>query len=326
MKIPHYLNALLALLCLTSISLSVYLLYPKVGCKFTYVNSDIACDEAPAISKTGYVALQNDLEKFIQEQSLGSVKEVSVYFRDLRAGPTFSVNGDAHFAPASLLKLPLIVTLMSLEEENPGSLKTKIIFRKESLAQFDIPPQIEPPLVTLTEGQTYTLDTLMRNTIVYSDNNSYYTLVAFLNNVVEGGEAMILRTFQELGVIDPRSIDEEVVTVQGYASIFRILYNASYLLPESSEKVLVWLAETTYTKGLRAGVPAGVGVAHKFGERVLPNGSKQLHDCGIVMYPKNPYTLCIMTRGTDWEALRSTIKQISEMVFKEVDSRANKMK
>jgi hypothetical protein len=47
----------------------------------------------------------------------------------------------------------------------------------------------------------------------------------------------------------------------------------------------------------------------------------QLHDCGIIYYPGNPYLLCVMTRGTDWSALEKTIQTISAMTYKEVDSR-----
>jgi hypothetical protein len=67
---------------------------------------------------------------------------------------------------------------------------------------------------------------------------------------------------------------------------------------------------------------ANIPVAHKFGERTgFAGGVKQLHDCGIVYYPKNPYLLCIMTRGTDFTKLESTIAAVSKMVYQEFDSR-----
>jgi hypothetical protein len=105
-------------------------------------------------------------------------------------------------------------------------------------------------------------------------------------------------TFQELGLIDPSAKSENTLTTRGYASLFRLLYNASFLNAEMSDKILKWLAESDYQTGLRAGVPKGVKVANKFGERSFKGGGvKQLHDCGIVYYPSNPYLICIMTRG-----------------------------
>jgi len=68
-------------------------------------------------------------------------------------------------------------------------------------------------------------------------------------------------------------------------------------------------------------VPKEVRVAHKFGELGLPNGEKQLHDCGIIYYPGNPYLLCVMSKGKDSQKLSGIIQTISSMVYKEVDSR-----
>lgn len=68
-------------------------------------------------------------------------------------------------------------------------------------------------------------------------------------------------------------------------------------------------------------MPASVKVAHKFGERLLEDSTRQLHDCGIVYYPENPYLICIMTHGNVYENLEKTIQDISKMVYKEVDSR-----
>ena len=46
---------------------------------------------------------------------------------------------------------------------------------------------------------------------------------------------------------------------------------------------------------------------------------KQLHDCGIVYYPKHPYLLCVMTRGDSFEYLDDTIRDISHLVYQEVN-------
>ncbi len=161
----------------------------------------------------------------------------------------------------------------------------------------------------------------MEASIVYSDNYAYFTLLKYINLERPGGTAFVLETMQELGVIDPRSPEEETVTVRNYSSLFRLLYNASYLSADDSEEVLTWLAHSSFSAGLQAGVPRGTIVASKFGEREV-SGDKRLHDCGIVYYPGNPYTLCVMTQGSDWASLKAVISDISAMVYREVDSRA----
>jgi hypothetical protein len=85
-----------------------------------------------------------------------------------------------------------------------------------------------------------------------------------------------------------------------------------------SEKALAYLARTDYRKGLVAGVPPTIAVAHKFGLRRM-NEMKQLHDCGIVYYPDHPYLLCVMTSGPVPDYLDTTIADISRFIFEAVD-------
>lgn len=291
-------------------------------CKdYLWINNDFACGGRHVVSKAGYRELENDLYDYINVKvAAGDVTEVSVYFRDLRSGPTFGINENENFAPASLLKLPLILTYFALAEEDPDLLNRKLQY---TVGGIDTLPRVEQIMTSSTgliPGEFYEIERLMQTAIVHSDNFSYYVLVAYLNATPDGSQK-ILRTFQELGIIDPRDEMEEVVTVRGYASLFRILYNVSYLTPEASEKILSWLVDSNFPKGLSGGVPEGMPVANKFGERQLLDGTKQLHDCGIVYYPGNPYAVCIMTKGHDWDVLADIIRDISRKIYEEVDSR-----
>jgi len=203
-------------------------------------------------------------------------------------------------------------------------MNTHIKYSKESIGQdVEIMNAIEVAETGLKIGQYYTIEDYMRAAITYSDNLSYYILTNYLDHMTPEKIHRFDRTFQELGIIDPRSSEDEVISTHGYASLFRMLYNISYLDTEASEKLLSWLASSTYDKGLAAGIPKDVPVANKFGERGLQNGSKQLHDCGIIYYPQNPYILCVMTNGRDWGPLVNLIKDISSMVYEEVDKKSN---
>ena len=84
-----------------------------------------------------------------------------------------------------------------------------------------------------------------------------------------------------------------------------------------SEKLLSILSKTEYKGGLVAGVPDNIIVSHKFGERVIGD-VYQLHDCGIVYYPNNPYLLCVMTKGTEFTKLEKVIQDISGMVYQDM--------
>ena len=69
-------------------------------------------------------------------------------------------------------------------------------------------------------------------------------------------------------------------------------------------------------------MPSDIQIAHKFGERGIARvgkpEQKQLHDCGIVYYPKRPYLLCVMTRGEDFDKQARIIQDISKIVYTKV--------
>jgi beta-lactamase class A len=107
------------------------------------------------------------------------------------------------------------------------------------------------------------------------------------------------------------------MNIKEYVSLFRVLFNVSYLNKEASEKALELLTRVEFKDGLPAGLPANIVVAHKFGERIV-NGLSQLHDCGIVYYPSHPYLICIMTRGADFTQLSKHIQEISKITYDEM--------
>jgi beta-lactamase class A len=299
-------------------------MYNLLACQaYEYINHDFACGSKHAIDKSDYVPLKNNVVTLIASyKTVGSISRASVYFRDLRAGPSWGIDEAVSFAPASLLKLPAAMAYFNYEEEFPGTLKEKILYSPDQVSYLqDALHQIDAPRPPLTVGQYYTIEELLRYSLSYSDNLAFFLTLDYMNKNIPNGGARLLQIFHELGILDPRDLAQETISVRNYAGLYRQLYNVSFLSPTHSETVLSWLSESVYTKGLKAGVPASVKVAHKFGERVLPDGSKQLHDCGIVYFPKNPYLLCVMTEGSDWEKMADLLRAISQMVYEEVDSR-----
>ncbi len=292
--------------------------YVSCATKYAFINTDIVCGGGDAIKKTSYLNTQHEVATYIESRrSEGAVSEVAVYFRDLKHGPTFGVNEVADFAPASLLKVPLAFVFIRSAEVQPELLSSQIQYE----GVIDISAQRTKPTRSAAPNTLYSIEELIEYMLVYSDNAAYETLEGFLTES-EHRQELRLNTFQEIGLINPTDKIEETLSVRGYASLYRLLYNASYLNAEYSEMLLKWLAESDYDKGIRAQLPKDIKVAHKFGERNYANSEKkQLHDCGVVYYPQNPYLLCVMSVGDDWVELEQTVGEISRMVYDEVDSR-----
>ena len=124
----------------------------------------------------------------------------------------------------------------------------------------------------------------------------------------------------EIGLkIDESTPSEDFVSVKTYSSFFRILYTATYLNREMSEKALEMLSRAQFREGIPGKLPQKIKVAHKFGERgFVDSNIKQLHDCGIVYLPNSPYLICIMTKGNDFNKLRQVISEISLIVYNQV--------
>jgi beta-lactamase class A len=311
----------LLLLFVISRPLAVYVgkkIFGNSGCDSTehiYINKMITC-QPPVINKAAYTGLRKNLSERIDKlKSEGKLINASVFFRDLNNGPTFNVNEDVGYIPASLLKLPLFLTYYKLAETDPGILERELAQTKLT----NNVPQRYPPSELIEQGERYKVDELLRRLVVYSDNRALEVLLDYLM-VVSPNKDLFTETYKELGIIETEGTSEEAITAKSYASMFRLLYNASYVSPELSEKALKNLSEVEFDQGLKKGVPQGISIAHKFGERIDVD-SKSLHDCGIVYYPDNPYLLCVMASGYEFEQLSDLIGEISKSVYEEVDSR-----
>jgi hypothetical protein len=107
--------------------------------------------------------------------------------------------------------------------------------------------------------------------------------------------------------------------------LFRILYNATYLSRDYSEKALQVLSQSSFTQGIVSGVPSSTVVAHKLGlVGIAPDNvtvtEHELHDCGIV-YAQNPYVLCVMTRGSSsLSTMEGIIGAVSQAAYQHVQN------
>ena len=277
---------------------------------YKFINPLLECDAASFGTDTELDRLKTRIQSYIQQQTDGQkITFASVYYRDLNNGPWFGININELFSPSSLIKVPLMMAYLKAAETNPGLLDQQLT----NTQTYDPASVNFPPEITLVPNQKYTVRELIRRMIVYSDNLSYN----LLNNNMDA--QTVIKVYNDLGVdISKGTTDPNgnIISVKDYSSFFRILYNASYLNQDMSEFALNLLSQSKFNQGLVAGLPLHTLVAHKFGERqYLDTGQKQLHDCGIVYLPENPYLICIMTRGQDFNNLTGTIKDISSIIY-----------
>jgi beta-lactamase class A len=265
----------------------------------------------PEATKYGeYTDLKSLLEADVTKAlKAGDVSRVSFYFRDLDTARWVGIDQDVRSHPASLMKVPLMIAYYKVAEIDPALFSKRVTYHTVTdLPAFDTPSE-------LVEGKIYTIAELMRRMIIDSDNGATYTLLEQINPELLSG------IYTALGIPEP-GVDtaEYQISARTYGLFFRILYNATYLSPASSEKALDLLTRTTFANALVGGVPEGVKVAHKWGEHV--EATKEgivtgidLSDCGVVYYPEHPYLLCVMVSAKNETTAEDVIKTISKTTY-----------
>ncbi|MCW5906745.1 MAG: serine hydrolase [Chitinophagales bacterium] len=281
------------------------------GGGYRYINPLLECDNYRSSKGTKVTILQQKVQEYINEKlNERSASIISIYFRDLNNGPWIGINENENYSPASLLKVPVLIAVLKKAESDQGLLSRKILYERpvdEFTQNIDDKQMIQT-------GNSYTVEDLLRRMIEHSDNEAKNLMF------MQIGDEFFNKVVTDLGLFIPGYVTENFMSVRSYSSFFRILYNATYLNRELSEKALEILSTTNYKDGIVSGLPKGVVVSHKFGERGYADSNvKQLHDCGIVYPPSGaPYLLCVMTRGTDFKTQAKIIGDISSIVYKEL--------
>lgn len=278
---------------------------------YSYINPLLECELGGDQLSKQFVSFRYRIEAEINKlKDNNQVEDLSVYFRDLNNGLGFGVNETEGFTPASLLKIPIMMAYYKQSENDPTLFSKKYHFTDPEDRDLGETVKPQQPMVL---GKEYSVSDLIYRMIVFSDNNAMALLVENLPLPIQD------KVYTDLGITIPGIRGtEDYMSVSDYASFFRILYNASYLSKDDSEKALDLLTKVDFADGIRAGVPKSVPVANKFGERLV-DGTQQLHDCGIVYYKNHPYLLCIMSRGSDFNKQAASIRDISRLVYNEVD-------
>jgi beta-lactamase class A len=281
----------------------------------------LSCIDPKVVDMRELKSFKKEIDQYITNAlQKSSDLHISFYFRDLNNGITIGVNEKELFSPASLMKVPVMITVLKAAEQKSDLLSTRIQYVKSNFKNVDEESGFEK-----IDQQYYTVEEYLKHMIVYSDNASTLLLAKFI------GIDNVLHTEEDLNLNHAKDANSNTnfVSVQRYAAVFRVLYNASYLSKAMSEKALQLLTQANYKGGIRAAIPAQYNVANKYGERDVfdekgKRNTLQLHHFGIVYYTGKPYILGIMTRGSTRENKEQIIKDLSEIAFKAVDAQMKK--
>jgi beta-lactamase class A len=218
------------------------------------------------------------------------------YVYELTDGNEYGQNQTMVFPAASLIKLPVILTLYKEAEAGRIDLETKYTLKEADKiggAGF---------LQNKVAGTTYTYRQLAEFMGHYSDNTAFGIVRKLL------GDAKIQSVIDGLGM-SKTSLAKNETSPEDVAKLFRQLYEGKVLNEKDKNEVLTFLTKTVFEDWIPAGIPTDIQVAHKIGKDV-----GTFSDGGIVFGPK-PFVLVIMSKDAREEEAVAVLPKISKAVW-----------
>ena len=225
--------------------------------------------------------------------------DVSLYFEYLATGASISINKDAQFYPASLLKIPVAIAVAKKIDKREWEWGNKLVLMATDKDDKFGTLYKEPT------GSIYTIEELVRRSLVDSDNTAHFILIRNLET------SEIENVYTHMG-LDGFLETDGGMSAKRYSVILRTLYNASFLSEENSEKLISFLAQEPFREYLGSGLPETVTFAHKIG---IDTSRKVYLDSGILYLERRPYILIVMTKEKTQEQAQEIMKNISEKVY-----------
>jgi len=159
--------------------------------------------------------------------------------------------------------------------------------------------------------------------IVNNDEDAY----ALLSSNIQ--RPRLEKIYKELYTdYDPQRPDDHL-SLSAYASFFRVLFNASYLSEEMSEKALRYLSRSAPHTAMSTGIPVGIVLSGKRGEQEIRMSDDEealpqyrVHELGVVYHPVRPFVLGFAVRGGDLEHVNKILRNLTRLVYEEVDQQS----
>ncbi|MGV8130538.1 MAG: serine hydrolase [Candidatus Pacearchaeota archaeon] len=287
------------------------ILFPGFGLTgaVTLINPEIDKNLANNVESQEFILHYEGLKSKIEQDILTrhATNDVGFFIQDLRTGSWSGKNERMGFAPASLLKVPIMMAILKKVDRGELNLDDKLVIRSEDI------DNTYPTTYEKRAGEEVTIEELLKCMITNSDNTAKNTLIRQLFSYE------VDDVFKHVGIPNPYLPEnlDKTTSPRDYSRFFKSLYYSTYLSTELSKFALKLTTNTQTENLIPEGVPTNVEVAHKFG---IYN-ENELHDCGIRYHEKNPYILCVMTRNLGSVESADIIRKISKETYEFVDKK-----
>lgn len=232
----------------------------------------------------------------IEKTIAGKRGEWGIWVYRLSDNHEYGLRQSEVFPSASLIKLPVIISLYQEAERGQFSLETEYKLQdRDKVGGAGI-------LQTKKAGTVYTYRQLAENMAHYSDNTAFNIVVRAL------GKAKIQANLNNWGLVET-SLEKYETTPADVGRLFQKLYQGELVKTAAKEEILQYLTKTVYEDWMPAGVPADIQVAHKIGRDL-----GTFADAGII-FAEKPFVLVIMSKEAKESEAVKLLPEITQKVW-----------
>ncbi len=219
-----------------------------------------------------------------------------LYVIDLETGFSFFVNENETYQAASLIKLPLMASMLYESQRGKFNLSDEYILESSDKTAGS------GSLINKPAGTILSYNELLTYMGKESDNTAYKASLRIV------GQSRVEELMPTFGMNDT-SIDKNTTTLYDVANFFDKVWHKDFLSSVNSDFLMSVITNTIYESFIPKGVPSDIAVAHKYGREV-----HVINDAGIVE-SKRPYVVVILTKGIIDAEAEVSIPEISRIVY-----------
>ncbi len=252
------------------------------------------------------------MEDMIREFSDNFPGNTGIIFHDFETGFSVRINPHKVFESASLVKLPIMLTIYEMMEQGKVHASQEIILNESHKTGGAGILKNEPT------GTRWSVDKLLELMITESDNTATDMLIelAGMDTVEETCRSMGMdKTTLKRKIFDFDAIEQGYDNLTTPGDIFRfyqMLYEGCPINPQGRASMLNRLKRQERNHIIPKNLP-NVEIAHKTGSL-----TGIIHDAGVIYPPKRkPYILILMSDGvSDHEKAEAEFARLSGEIFR----------
>jgi len=219
-----------------------------------------------------------------------------IYFEDLEIKESFGINAKETYTAASLIKMPVMLTLY--REAEAGRINLEEIYKLQATDKRPGAGALQYKSV----GYEISFRKMAELMGKQSDNTAFNVISQNLS------AEKIQATINALGM-KTTSYADNLTSPEDMGIFFRKLYSERVVSDKSRDEILSFITDTIWEERIPVGVPKGIKVSHKIGTEL-----GVISDAGIVFAPK-PFILVIMTEEANEIEAKKALPEITKKIY-----------